>query len=116
MKRRDRNRGRLEIVADILSVAESGSSKTRIMYQANLSYRLLIRYLDMILKAGLVYLNDSSEYVTTAKGRDFLEKFRKYSKRVDHVLGDRVVLESMCSGSKPTEAESVKSLAVNVSE
>lgn len=33
-----KNRNRLSIIAAILDVASEGSSKTRIMYQANLNY------------------------------------------------------------------------------
>ena len=35
----NKNRGRLEIVRDMLSVSTERTKKTRIMYQANLSYQ-----------------------------------------------------------------------------
>jgi len=40
-------RDSLCIVAAILESANSGASKTRIMYQANLSFSLLEKYLDV---------------------------------------------------------------------
>jgi len=42
-------RDRLQIIADMLSVVRGGAKKTHIMYQANLSYTLLGRYLSEVL-------------------------------------------------------------------
>jgi len=91
------------------------------MFQANLSHRLLCRYLDTTLEAGLVCLNDSSEYVITPKGRLFLEKFTEYSKQVNHVTSDRMALENMCLVPKRNETKRLDVLPVdsalqNVSE
>jgi predicted transcriptional regulator len=76
-------RGRLEIVRDILLTAEkagdSGSKKTHIMYGANLSYRLLERYLHEVLSAGLVY-ECKSCYVITNRGKEFLQVYGEYEK------------------------------------
>jgi len=67
-------RSRLQIVADILFVAENGAKKTRIMYQANLSYDLLKRYLAEALEADLISINkDEKSYITTQKGKAFLK-------------------------------------------
>ena len=85
-------RGRLEIVRDVLQVAEGagddGSRKTHIMYGANLSYKLLTRYLGEVLDAGLVCENGAC-YLITDKGREFLEVYEDYeSKRKeihDHI-------------------------------
>lgn len=96
MGSRGKYRSRLQIIADILQIVKDGSKKTRIMFQANLSYKLLKRYLNTVLGANLACLNDSSEYVITDKGKVFLEKFNEYSKRIDHVANDRMILESMC--------------------
>ena len=118
---RDKYRSRLQIIADILYIVKGGSKKTRIMFQANLSHRLLSRYLDTTLEAGLVCLNDSSEYVITPKGRLFLEKFTEYSKQVNHVTSDRMALENMCLVPKRNETKRLDVLPVdsalqNVSE
>lgn len=96
-------RDKLRIVADILSIADDRAKKTRIMYQANLSYRLLCRYLDQVVDAELVKLEDSDRYVLTAKGREFLTRHGEYSKRCkslekqsNHVNNEKVALERMC--------------------
>ena len=46
-----RYRNKLRIIADILLIACRRARKTQIMYQANLSYRLLCRYLGVVLDA-----------------------------------------------------------------
>ena len=96
-------RDRLRIVADILLIANDKAKKTRIMYQANLSYRLLCRYLKEVLDADLVKSEDDDCYALTAKGREFLDKHEEYSKRcksleehLNHVNDEKVALEKMC--------------------
>ena len=48
-----KNRDRVSIIAAILESAHSGSSKTRIMFSANLSFSLLGKYLGVAVSAGL---------------------------------------------------------------
>ena len=77
-------RSRIQIAADIIEIAKNGSRKTRIMYQGNLSFDLLQKYLDLLMNFGLIQIQDGNEitYVATEKGRQFLEDFselRKYS-------------------------------------
>ncbi len=77
------HRTSLQILADILDAAGSGARKTRIMYQANLSFRLLNRYLGYALEIELVSVPCSGDgcYALTPKGYEFLEKYNKYSLR-----------------------------------
>ena len=76
-------RSRLEIVRDVLQVARgaggNGSKKTHIMYGANLSYKLLTRYLGEVLDASLVCLEGAC-YFITEKGREFLQVYQDYEK------------------------------------
>jgi predicted transcriptional regulator len=75
-------RSKLQIIADILSVASKGAKKTWIMYQANLSYALLNRYLTEVMDAGLVSFVGSGDcYKITRKGQEFLDKFSGYFER-----------------------------------
>jgi predicted transcriptional regulator len=79
-------RGRLDIIADMLNVANSNARKTQIMYRANLSYRVLQRYLAEITEAQLVHFeNENQHYSLTDKGREFLEAYQKYSKTSRHI-------------------------------
>lgn len=100
-------RGRFDIIADILRVVKGndGAKKTQIMYGANLSYKVLTRYLGEVLEACLVRFEMSKRcYVLTAKGREFLERYREYSRRNRHlerqlknVRAKRRALEELCS-------------------
>jgi len=77
-------RDRLQIIADILSITSKGAKKTRIMHQANLSYKLLCRYLNEVIDAGLAGF-DKDRYVLTSKGEEFLSKYGEYSKHRDRI-------------------------------
>ena len=96
-------RDRLRIVADILLIVNDRAKKTRIMYQANLSYRLLCRYLGEVVDAGLAKPEDDDCYVLTAKGEEFLGRHEKYAKRcrsleerANEVNNEKTILEKMC--------------------
>ncbi len=104
-------RDRLQIIADILYVVNDRAKKTRIMYQANLSYRLLCRYLDEVLDAGLVKSADDDCYVLTAKGKEFLSRHQDYAKRcesleehLNSVNDEKNALVKMCSGKNKPKA------------
>jgi predicted transcriptional regulator len=95
-------RGKLQIIADILSVVREGAKKTHVMYQANLSYRLLSRYLTEVLESGLVSRDNEDHYRLTRRGKNFLERFNQYSKRcgqleqqLNHVNNEKTVLENI---------------------
>ena len=53
-----KNRDRLSIVAAILEATNTGASKTRIMFAANLSFNLLEKYLAVVLKSEFVRVED----------------------------------------------------------
>lgn len=97
-----RNRSRLEIVRDVLMVVAVGVRKTRIMYQANLSYPLLEKYLHRLLRSRLVECEDGLSYSITAKGKEFLqmytellERHRRIREEVSGAGKDRLLLENM---------------------
>lgn len=106
-------RSRLQIIADVLLVASNGAKKTHIMYQANLSYKLLGRYLTEVMRAGLVCVMGEDRYGLTDRGREFLDRFGEYSKRCRHleehvndVNNEKMVLKQMIrsdSKSRPDE-------------
>ncbi|HLE75669.1 MAG TPA: winged helix-turn-helix domain-containing protein [Candidatus Bathyarchaeia archaeon] len=102
-------RGRLDIIADILHVASRDSKKTQIMYQANLSYAVLQKYLAEITSASLISFEDKKQcYTLTTKGQEFLDAYQEYSrtnrhveKRLNDVRTKRSLLEKLCSSSNP---------------
>jgi predicted transcriptional regulator len=72
-----KNRDRLCIIAAILEAVNSGSNKTRIMFVANLSFKLLRKYLDIVVNAGFVKV-DGSTYLLTENGRVFLRRYSNF--------------------------------------
>lgn len=98
-------RGRLDIIADILQVVSQNPKKTQIMYQANLSYKVLTRYLRNITAASLIDFETTEQcYVLTPKGEDFLEAYKDYAKtnksiekRLNDINNKKKTLEELCS-------------------
>ena len=69
-------RSSLDITADILRIAWNGAKKTRVVYGANLNFKLLNEYLFKLKEAGLVtYSSEDRLIETTAKGREYLKQF-----------------------------------------
>lgn len=97
-------RGKLDIIADILRVAKENAKKTRIMYQANLSYKVLQRYLAELVEASLICFEDEKRcYMLTNKGQKFLDAYKRYHKtnrriesRLNEAQAKREVLENLC--------------------
>jgi predicted transcriptional regulator len=51
------------------------------MYQANLSFRLLQKYLAHMSVSSLIFFNDETKsFSLTSKGKDFLETYKQYSR------------------------------------
>lgn len=67
-------RSRTEIASRILESATGGTTKTRIMYKAFLSYAQLKEYLSVLEENGLLSHDKSEQtYRTTEKGTHFLK-------------------------------------------
>ena len=102
-------RDRFDIIADVLNVAGRNARKTQIMYQANLSFSVMQKYLAEIAKASLIqYETESQRFGLTPKGREFLEAYKVYSKtfqnaekRLNEVAAKKKILESLCPGAVP---------------
>ena len=104
-------RSRLEIIADVLGVVSGGARKTQIMYQANLSYKLLVHYLKDVIDMGLVKMKGENTYELTEKGFDFLEEFKGYrqhrvevEEQLNGVQNEKVRLETRFLNAKSLDA------------
>lgn len=64
-------RGRVEIAADMLRVCSTGATKTEIVYQANLNFKVLKTYLALLIPAGLLK-QDGRRYYTTGAGEEYI--------------------------------------------
>jgi predicted transcriptional regulator len=72
---RKNNRGKIQIMGDVLALATSGIKKTHIMYRANLSYEQVYLYLEELISKRLIAQDLSADgvvYRTTERGRKFL--------------------------------------------
>jgi len=70
-------RSNLEIVAEILKIARKGTKKTRIVYGANMNFKMLDEYLEKLKKAGLIANSEGNGGLikTTEKGIEYLQQF-----------------------------------------
>ena len=70
-------RTEIEIIYDLLSSAQKDIKKTRLMYNANMAYMRLTKYLDGLIEKGLLDEKDSNPegktYHVTDKGKELLE-------------------------------------------
>ena len=72
-KRRDK----LVIMAEIVESARKGTTKTKIMFKASLSFSQLNQYLALLLQAELLERkvdNGREIYYATKKGLEFMER------------------------------------------
>ena len=71
-------RDRVEIIAEILGLCSEPKTKTHVMYGTNLSWKMLQYYLSELQSRELLKVhNNSTRYVTTKRGRDFVKKWRE---------------------------------------
>ena len=77
-----RKRSDIDIIAKILSEANKGTKKTRIMYRCNLSHKQLQIYLQLLLDMKFLMTTQNKEdpkmnnFRTTSEGFRFLAAYR----------------------------------------
>ena len=72
------NRSRTEIVGNILDAANGGTTKTKIMYIAFLSYTQLNEYISILIENNLIeYLDGTKTFKTTEKGLKYLKTYNE---------------------------------------
>ena len=64
----------IEICADLLHAARGGARKTQLVYRANLNFKVVKKYLSVLLRNGLLEV-DPPFYSSTEKGEEFLRLF-----------------------------------------
>ena len=97
-----KNRNRFQITQAILQIAREGSRKTRIMHGANLSFKLLEKYLTTLVRAGLLKVKEVERktYVTSEKGLRFLKEFEALEKHVAMATAKKDRLDRMLTKAK----------------
>ena len=73
--------------------------KTRIMFNANLSFSLLEKYLDVALVAGFVGI-EGSRYHLTERGHEFLRQYRFFEDR--YVRAQKLLESLVCERERLT--------------
>ena len=86
-------RSKLEIYIDVLQTIKEGTNKpTRIMYGANLSWKLLQGVLESMVDQGLIDVSDQSRsrdkrtnkiYAVTSKGNSVIKYFGHAKQLID---------------------------------
>jgi predicted transcriptional regulator len=77
IENKQHRRDKLIILMEIIDIAKKETSKTRIMFKANLSYTQLNGYIDFLLHHNLlekIVGKNKIAYKATYKGLDFYEK------------------------------------------
>ncbi len=73
----NRRRSDIEIMADMLEIGENGAGKTKIMYNANMSYSQIQKYLGFLMGQGFIDKmemgNPSVTYQVTDSGLKLLQ-------------------------------------------
>ena len=67
-------RNNLDICADILRVSKGGMKKTHIVYQANLNFNMVNRYLGKLLEKKFLKQN-GDRFFQTEKGARFIKQY-----------------------------------------
>ena len=86
-------RSRTDIASQMLTAANGGASKTKIMYKAFLSYAQLSEYISVLIANELLeYDQNRQTYKTTEKGLRFLKIYNQiatYVQTEDQLLTDK---------------------------
>ena len=69
-------RSRQRIIYEILQICRNGVNKTAIVYQANINFRSVKSYLQVLIENHLIDANQG-EYQTTLKGISLLESINQ---------------------------------------
>ncbi|MDA4115530.1 MAG: hypothetical protein OK442_03110 [Thaumarchaeota archaeon] len=84
-----KNRGRLDVMADILNSCRSSSSKSHIMLHANVNSIVATRMIGKLTETGLldsVHEADNVVYLATPKGADFIAKYVELHRLISREL------------------------------
>ena len=75
------------IISEILDICKDGANKTRIVYQANLNFRTVDPYIDLLIKNNLLEVKQEKNvsYETTDKGKKMLNDFKQINSQLSEV-------------------------------
>ena len=63
-------------MAEILRLSKGGSKRTRLVYQANINFTMLVKYTALLEKKSFIHMMNDHIY-TTHEGLEFLEQYER---------------------------------------
>ena len=90
------------IISQILDICVIGASKTRIVYQANLNFRTINPYLDLLIRNSLIDVKKEQTliYKTTPRGLVLLDNFKHINRELSSAENLSVPEVTVMEGSK----------------
>jgi predicted transcriptional regulator len=84
-------RDKLQIILDILEICVNGANKTKIVYQANLNFKMVNIYLDILTNDQLLDVDSEQNkiYVTTNKGKELLKDVKQIYNKLENYSLDK---------------------------
>jgi predicted transcriptional regulator len=75
------------IVSQILDICKNGACKTKIVYQANLNFRTVNPYIDLLIKNNLLEVKQGEPilYETTDRGMHLLDDFKQINSQLSEL-------------------------------
>jgi len=72
------------IVSQILDICKNGACKTKIVYQANLNFRTVNPYINLLVKNNLLEVREGKNvlYETTDRGKNLLDDFKQINSQL----------------------------------
>jgi predicted transcriptional regulator len=80
-------RNDLDICADLLNVAKSGTKKTQLVYKANLNFKIIKKYIKRLSEYGFLG-SERGQYFITDKGNRFLTQYREFVEPLSVLRGN----------------------------
>jgi len=73
-------RHKLDVIFEILSLAQVGVNRTRLVYLTNINFSMLKRYLNVLYRMELIE-DQGKMLMTTPKGARFVEEYDDFTSR-----------------------------------
>lgn len=75
------------IISRILDICKNGANKTKIVYQANLNFRTVDPYIDLLVKNNLIEVKQGKTvlYETTDRGINLLDDFERINRQLSEL-------------------------------
>ena len=101
----NRRRSDIEIIADMLRIGKTGAGKTKIMYNANMSYIQMKKYLGFLMSEGFIGRVKAGNPSVTYQATEMGVKLLKSIDDCTEILGvnDDKSIGSRVAGSRRQE-------------